>query len=61
MTKPAIPPTNGKQVTSRDISWKDLVVRQWGAEWSKPDKVYRFSNGVEKDSTDMTNNGYYTR
>lgn len=61
MTTPAIPPENGKKVSTRSISWHDLCVREWGAEWSKPDIGYRFSNGVTKDNTDRFEAGIYRR
>ena len=52
----------GVKVTSRSISWLDLVTRSWGTEFRAPDRrIYRFSGGNNKDSTDMTSNGFYKR
>lgn len=61
MTTPAIPPQNGKKVTTRSTSWHDLVAREWGAELNKPDIAYQFSNGVTKDCTDRYQSGIYRR
>lgn len=61
MTTPTIPPQNGKKVTTRSVSFQDLVVREWGAEWNKPDVAYQFSNGVTKDCTDQYQTGFYRR
>ena len=50
----------GSPVTSRTISWLDLASRAWGSEWRAPDHaMYRFSNGRQFDSTDMTDSGIY--
>lgn len=55
-----IPPSNGKPVTTRTFSLLEMVSRAWGSEFKAPDRrIYQFSNGVGKDSTDMTNNGFY--
>jgi len=50
----------GNPVSTRSISWLDLVTRQWGTEWRAPDHdIYKFSNGRGFDSTDQTDNGFY--
>ena len=55
-----IPVQNGKPVTSRTFSWKEMVIRQWGSEYSAPDHgVYQFSNGRRFDSTDLGVTGIY--
>ena len=60
MPAPPIPPSLGKPVTTRTFSWKDMVIRQWGTEYSAPDhRIYRFSNGRDFDSTDMGSTGIY--
>lgn len=64
MTTPAAVNQNnlGNKVTSRTISWLDLCTRAWGTEFRAPDhRIYVFSNGAAKDSTDMTTNGFYKR
>lgn len=58
---PAIPPELGKKVTTRQTSWQDLVVREWGSEWNKPDIGYQFSNGITKDCTDQYQSGIYRK
>lgn len=58
----AIPVQNGKPVTSRTFSWKEMVIRQWGAEYSAPDRdVYKFSGGRGFASTDTYTTGIYRR
>ncbi len=55
-----IPVQNGKPVTSRTFSWKEMVVRQWGSEYSAPDhRIYQFSGGRGFDSTDTYRTGIY--
>lgn len=50
----------GYKVSTRDISWNDLVQRSWGSEFHAPDHdVYKFSNNRSFDSTDKTDNGFY--
>ena len=45
-------------VTSRNIDYAGLVIREWGAEWSKRVVVYEFSNArVFRDS--FTQGGPY--
>jgi hypothetical protein len=61
MAAPPLNPTLGKPVSSRKFSWKDMVIRQWGTEFSAPDHgVYEWSNGRRFDSTDMGNTGIYS-
>jgi hypothetical protein len=61
MGTPYIPSQNGQKVTTSTINWMDQVVREWGAEWNKPDKVYYFSGQPPKDSTDQYQTGIYRR
>ena len=52
----------GNPVSSTQRSWMDLAIRAWGGEWNAPDhNVYVFSNGRGFDSTDQTNDGFYTK
>ena len=52
----------GNPVTTRSISWLDLVTRAWGSEWRAPDHdIYKFANGRGFDSTDQTTNGFYKK
>lgn len=37
------------------------IKKQWGAEWSRPDVAYEFSNGRKFDSTDSSESGIYSR
>lgn len=64
MTTPLIPALNqnnlGAPVTTRNISWLDLVMRAWGTEFRAPDHgVYEFSGGRKYDSTDLDDTGIY--
>lgn len=53
-------PDLGKPVTTRQFSWKEMVIRQWGPEYSAPDHgVYEFSGGRRFDSTDRGQTGIY--
>lgn len=61
MTTPYIPPENGQKVTTSYINWMDQVVRQWGAEWNRPDLGYEFSSGSKKDNTDQYQTGIYRK
>jgi hypothetical protein len=62
MAAPPLPASLGKPVTSRQFSWKEMVVRQWGSEYAAPDhRVYVFSNGRAFDSTDLGTTGFYQR
>lgn len=56
-----IPPQNGKPVNYRVVSFGDMAQRAWGQEWGIPETVYIFSNNSKKESTDMTENGFYKR
>lgn len=50
----------GNSVSTRTISWNDLVQRSWGSEFRAPDHdVYKFSNGRGFDSTDQSKSGVY--
>jgi hypothetical protein len=60
MALPYLNPKLGKQVTSRQITWKEMAIRAWGSEYSAPDHdIYVFSNGRAFDSDDLTTNGFY--
>jgi hypothetical protein len=55
-----VPPSLGSPVSSRTYSFKEMVVRAWGSEFSAPDhRVYEFSNGRGYDSTDRGTTGFY--
>lgn len=56
-----IPPSLGYPVTTRNFSWEEMVIQEWGEEWNKPDTAYVFSNGVKKDCTDQYQSGIYRR
>ena len=57
-----VPPTLGRPVSTRQFSWKEMVIRAWGSEYSAPDhRVYEFSNGRGFDSTDRGSTGFYRR
>jgi hypothetical protein len=60
---PALPPTLGRQVTSRQFSLLEMVSREWGSSFRAPDhRIYQFANGVRNfDSTDIGTTGIYTR
>lgn len=56
-----IPPTLGKPVTTRTLSWAEMAQRAWGSEFRAPDhRIYQFSGGNYKDSTDMGTTGIYS-
>jgi hypothetical protein len=57
-----IPPTLGKPVTTRTFSWLEMCSRAWGSEFRAPDhRIYQFSGGNNKDSTDLGTTGIYRR
>lgn len=53
-----VPITLGKNVVSRQYSWMQMVIEEWGDEWAQWDVAYNF-HGSEKLSTDSTNRGIY--
>lgn len=60
MSAPTLPASLGRPVTTRTFSWKEMVLRQWGSEYSAPDhRIYQFSDGHNFDSTDMGVTGIY--
>jgi hypothetical protein len=62
MAAPILPATLGRPVTTRSFSWKEMVIRQWGSEFSAPDhRIYNWSNGRSFDSTDVGSTGIYRR
>ena len=56
----SVPITLGKNVVTRQVSWRSMVLESWGEEWAQRSIVYRFSDGTEKQSTDSTNKGIYS-
>lgn len=36
---------NKQLVRTSTRSWKEMVEKAWGKEWTKPDTVYEFGNG----------------
>ena len=58
---PVVDPKNlGAKVSTRTTYWADLVHKAWGSEFFAPDhKIYQFSGGNNKDSTDMGLTGIY--
>jgi hypothetical protein len=55
-----VPPSLGLPVSSRQFSWKEMVIRAWGSEFSAPDRrAYEFSSGRGFDSTDRGDTGLY--
>ena len=40
-------------------SWKAIVLRKWGAEFSRSDTAYEFSNGKRYESSDRGDSGVY--
>ena len=62
MARSTVPPNLGLPVTSRTFSFKEMVIRAWGSEFSAPDhRVYEFMNGRGFDSTDRGYTGIYAR
>jgi hypothetical protein len=60
MARNTVPPELGLPVTWRSFSFKDMVIRAWGSEYSAPDHgVYEWSNGRRFDSTDRGYTGLY--
>jgi hypothetical protein len=57
---PPLNPLLGNQVTSRQFSLLEMVERSWGSEYRAPDhRIYQFSDGRGKDSTDYGTTGIY--
>jgi hypothetical protein len=56
----SVPINLGKSVVTRTLSWRELVVTDWGEGWAKRSIVYRFNGGEVKESTDSTNRGFYS-
>jgi hypothetical protein len=62
MALPPLPASLGPQVSTRQFSFKEMVIRQWGSEYAAPDhRIYNFSNGRSFDSTDLGSTGIYRR
>jgi len=51
----------GYKVTTRTISWEQLVHDAWGSEWNERDEVYDFGWGHTREDTDNTDNGIYNK
>lgn len=53
--------TNGSEqlVKTKTLNWKELVLKAWGKEWTKPEPSYEFSNGRKFDAP--KNGGPYER
>jgi hypothetical protein len=56
----SVPFQLGKNVVTRIVSWRAMVLESWGEEWAQRSVSYRFSDGTEKQSTDSTNKGIYS-
>jgi hypothetical protein len=54
-----VPVSLGKQVTTRTINWRQMVIADWGDQWAARSIVYDFA-GEKKQSTDSTNRGFYS-
>ena len=61
MATPNIPQSLGNKVTTRSYDWRQMVIAEWGEYWARPDIVYVFSDGTQKESTDMYQTGIYRR
>lgn len=44
------PNQNDQRVTTKVISWKELVMKRWGKDYNKPDPGYEFSNGRKMET-----------
>jgi len=44
------------KVQTRDLSWKELVQKAWGKDWTKPAPAYEFTG---KTFDDPKNGGPY--
>jgi hypothetical protein len=53
------PTDNQNLVKTRELNWKELVMKQWGKDWAKPEPAYEFSNG--RKFHDPKNGGPYQR
>jgi hypothetical protein len=51
--------TNGNEnrVHTKNLNWRELVQKQWGKDYAKPDPGYEFSNG-RKFETPKTGGPY---
>lgn len=60
---PPLPPSLGRQVTTRNFNLLEMVALAWGGEFSAPDhRIYCFGNDVRCfDSTDLGTTGIYSR
>jgi len=51
-------------ISTRTLNWKELVVRSWGKDWTKPEIGYEFTNRKFNDrgralSSDSHGNSAY--
>lgn len=38
-------PNDNEQLTRyRNLSWREIVQKAWGKEWTKPEPAYEFTN-----------------
>jgi hypothetical protein len=49
----------GYKVTTRNVSYEQMVREAWGTEWGARDICYIFSNGATRLDTDTTKSGIY--
>lgn len=35
---------NSQMVRTRTLSWREIVQKAWGKEWTKPEPAYQFTN-----------------
>lgn len=52
---------NYDQVNFRRVNLAAKIKETWGAEWSKPDIGYQFSNGRQFYNTDKRETGIYEK
>jgi hypothetical protein len=44
--------TEAQVVQVRTLDWKEMVMRSWGKDWTKPDPAYEFTNRTFEDPKD---------
>ena len=55
----SVPVNLGLNVTTKKLSWMQMVVEAWGEDWAKWEVVYELEGGNPRLSTDYTNRGIY--
>jgi hypothetical protein len=40
-----MPNDNEQLVRTRTLSWRELAMKAWGKDWTKPEVAYEFSGG----------------